>query len=784
MPRKVSDDDVNRGVDDTSVTFKERLAYDKLTFFYLSLPTALIGQLFGALLLAALMLSLVDLYSVVVWLGLSLVMLSYRFYHYLAFKRSSEYGKLADSKLWLHKYYTNVFLNGVVWGSSAILLFPEGNLMGEMVIVVFLFAISFTTMGVLASKRDLLLAYAMVMFLPLILRFFFLDGDAIYTTIAYMVIALMLIVLLISYYFGTVVNNSLKNHQYFVEIKQSHDQLKERFFSLFERAPVGIYYYGPDMKIKDVNAQFLSMHKVEFKNDMLEQNIGSFSNTILVDAHREVFKNRTGSYRGPYSRFSGGDAIYVDLSTVPMIDNDGEVTGGITIIKDITAEVTAKEQMLRSAYYDMLTEVPNRTLLMDKLTGTIERQGSHPGYAALLFIDIDRFKKVNDTYGHNVGDTVIKQVAYRIEQVMGEHEMLARIGGDKFVVLLPELGNDMDGANHRAMEKALEIKRKFVAPVKIANNDYHMSLSAGIALFYGHENSAFDILKRAETAMYHAKNSGRNTVSFYKESMGTVTEEQLIMENELFKALHGSELQVHYQPQVDIESGRVVSAEALARWFHPEKGPVSPEKFITIAEECGMIVELENWIFEYIFKDMKAWSLRAGRFPMHHMAINVSATHFLKPYFVEQFMLMVNKHDLDPAWIELELTESEVMHNVHEAIRRIEQLRAFGITFSIDDFGTGYSSFAYLKQLPVDVLKIDQAFILNMADNHEDAVIVSAIISIAKKFDISVLAEGVENIRVLELLKEMSCDTYQGYYAYKPMPLKELEAVVSGMQEA
>ena len=772
---------LDNGHSETSTSFKERLAYDKLTFFYLSLPTALTGQFFGALLLASLMLTLVDLDSVIIWVTLTLIMLSYRFYHYLAFRRSSEYSKLADAKLWLHKYYTNVFLSGVVWGSSALLLFPAGNLIGEMIIVLFLFAISFTSMGVLASKRELLLAYAVVMFLPLIMRFLFLEGEEIYRTIAYAVIILVLIMLLIAYYFGRVVNNSLKNHQYFVEIKHSHDQLKERFFSLFERAPVGIYYYGRDLKIADVNSQFLSMHKVEFKEDMLGQEIGTFSNTILVDAHREVFKNRTGSYRGPYSRFSEESTIFVDLSTVPMIDNDGEVTGGITIIKDITAEVTAKEQMLRSAYYDMLTEVPNRTLLMDKLSGTIERQGSHPGYAALIFIDIDRFKKVNDTYGHNIGDTVIKQVAYRIEQLIGEHEMLARIGGDKFVVFLPELGSDLDGANHQAMEKALEIKRKFVAPIKIAAKDYHMGLSAGIAVFYGHENSAFDILKRAETAMYHAKNSGRNTVSFYKESMGTITEEQLILENELFKALQGSELQVYYQPQVAIGSGEIVSAEALARWFHPEKGPVSPEKFITIAEECGMIVELENWIFEHIFKDMKAWSKRAGSFPLHHIAINVSATHFLKPYFAEQFMLLVNKYELDPRWIELELTESEVMHNVHEAIRKIEQLRTFGITFSIDDFGTGYSSFAYLKQLPVDVLKIDQAFILNMADNHEDSVIVSAIISIAEKFDISVLAEGVENIRVLELLKEMGCDTYQGYYGYKPMPLKELEAAVSGV---
>lgn len=763
---------------DFSVGFAERLAYDKLTFLYISQPTTLVGQLFGALLLAALLLRRSDLYEITVWLAVSFVMFLYRFYHYYAFRNASEYSKLTKAKIWLHKYYTNVLISGVVWGSSAFLLFPSGDRVGQMTLVLFLFAVSFTSMGSLASKKSLLLLYTMVMFIPVILRLLFLGGDEMSVTLAYVVTALMLILLLIAFYFGRVINNSLRNHQYFVEIKHQHDQLKERFFSLFERAPVGIYYYDRNLKVQDINNQFMIMHKAAFKEDVIDLDLGELKNDRLVDAHREALQNRTGSYRGPYEGFFHDEAIYVDLSTVPMTDNDGEITGGITIIKDITAEVTANEKMLKNAYYDMLTEVPNRTLLMDWMNTAIVKMEFKPGYAALLFLDIDHFKRINDTYGHDVGDTVIKQVALRIEGLIGEREMLARIGGDKFVVLLAELGSDFDAANHYAMEKALDIKRKFVPPITIVGEDYHMTASIGIAMFHGFEGSSFDILKRAETAMYDAKQSGRNTVAVYDESMGLVAEEQLVLENELVKALHGNELQVHYQPQLNVEENGIVSAEALVRWFHPERGAISPEKFITIAEESGMIVELENWIFERIFKEIKQWSQDAGVFPLHHIAINVSAIHFLKPYFVEQFMLLMNKHGIDPSWIELELTEGEVMHNIHEAIRKIQELRSFGITFSIDDFGTGYSSFAYLKQLPVDVLKIDQAFVLNMADNHEDAVIVSAIISIAKKFGLQVLAEGVENERALELLREMSCDTYQGYYAYKPMPLESFRTVV------
>jgi diguanylate cyclase (GGDEF)-like protein/PAS domain S-box-containing protein len=768
----------NQAIENPSISFDERLSYDKLTFFYISLPTVLIGQMAGALLLAALIFGTAELEPLVVWIVLNFVMFLYRFYHYYVFTNESEFNKFHEAKIWLHKYYTNILISGVVWGSSAILLFPEDDLVAQLTIVLFLFTISFTSAGVLASKKDLLLTYVMAMFLPVILRLFFLNVNEMYETYAYIVTALMLITLLIAYYFGGVVNNALSNHQYFIEIKHSHDKLKERFFSLFERAPVGIYYYGPDLQIQDVNMQFQRMHRVEFKEDLIGLSLGTLDNPLLISAHEEVMKKRTGSYRGPYNRLILDDVIYVDLSTVPMLDNNGEVTGGITIIKDITAEVTANEKMLRSAYYDMLTEVPNRTLFLDRLNSEIARMNAAPGFAALLFIDIDNFKKINDTYGHDIGDTVIRQVSYRIEELIEEKQTLARLGGDEFVVLFPSLGKDMDRASHDATEHALNIKRQFLKPIIIAGEEYRLTVSIGTELFHGYDGSAFDVLKRAETAMYHAKKSGRNTISRYRESMGSVAEEQLALENELFKALRNSELQVYFQPQVTIGSGEVRSAEALVRWFHPQKGPISPEKFIPIAEESGMIVELENWIFEEVFKAVRALSERSGGFPLSHIAINLSAIHFLQPHFVEHFMLLMNKHRINPEWIELELTESEVMHNIHEAIRKIEELRGFGITFSIDDFGTGYSSFAYIKQLPVNLLKIDQTFILNMADNKEDARIVSAIISIAKTFGLRVLAEGVENARVLEQLEAMSCDVYQGYYAYKPMPLEALKEMI------
>ena len=768
---------ISQAVDNDAMRFEERLAYDKLTFFYLSLPVALFGQIFGALLLSALQITSVDFYSIGIWLLLSFVMFSYRLYHYYRFKGESEHNKLHNAKSWLHKFYTNVLISGAVWGSSALLIFPEGNLINQMAIVLFLFVISFTSIGVLASKKDLLIGYVTLTFLPIILRFFFLE-DAIYTNIAYIVIALMLIMLFIANYFGSLINHSLSMHQHFIEIKHSQDRLKERFFSLFERAPVGIYYYNKDLVIQDVNAHYRKMNGVEYKEDIIGYDLHETKESNFIEAHESALMNQNGKFRGPFIRPHLNDLIHVELSTVPMLDIEGEITGGVTIIKDVTEEVAAKERITRNSYYDLLTEIPNRTLLMDRLNVQLEKSFVQKGFSALLYIDLDNFKKVNDSFGHNVGDTVLKQVAYKAEEIISGDEMVARIGGDKFAILIPDISRDEKTASNKASETAQLIRSSFIRPLKTAGEDYHLTTSIGIMLFHDGDGSAFDILKRSETAMYQAKKSGRNSVVFYDQSMGVHAKEDLAIENDLHKALKNSEFEMYYQPQVSVSSGKIIGAEALIRWFHPEKGMISPVKFIPVAEKSGMIVELEKWIFEQVIKDIKAWSESTGTFSLDHMAINVSAIHFLQSAFVKDFMELIQKYAVPPAWIQLELTESEIMHNIDEAIRKIEELKSYGIRFSIDDFGTGYSSLSYLQKMPVDVLKIDQSFIFNMDKNRDDAVIVDSIINIAKKFNLTVLAEGVETAESLDYLQALDCDYFQGFHAYKPMKLSDFESAV------
>ena len=777
-PIEIENTNLNEAIENVNIPLSDRLAYDKLTFYYISLPIILFGNLFGALLLSAMQINVVDIYPISIWLLVSLIMFFYQLYHYFKFQNESEEDKLRDADIWLDKYYTNILINGIIWGSAAFLMFPDTNLMNQMLVILFLFAIGFSGMGVLAAKKDLLLTYVLVTYTPLLFRLFFME-DALYIKIAYAILALMLIMVFVAGYYGKVINESLGNRQHFITIKHNHEKLKERFFSLFERAPVGIYYYNKALELEDVNSHFMKMNKVADKDMLIQQNLYTLEdNTQIITAHEDVFKGKTGSYRGPFETLEGNEDIYVTLSTVPMLDTDGHIAGGITIINDITNEVTAKQKMVRNAYYDMLTNIPNRTLLMDKLKSFIAQKQTENDYSSLLFLDIDNFKKVNETYGHDAGDHLLKQIVNRIENTIGNRDFFARISGNKFVILIPSLHADKQKSKNLTNDYIQTLHNSFTQPLSIAGEEYHLSFTVGIVLFTHNDASAYDVLKCAETAMYDAKKNARGSSHFYEKSMSSSSKEELMIENDIHKALKNNELSLHYQPQLDIKTRKIIGAEILVRWKHPTKGYIGPAKFIPIAEESGIIIKLEEWIFDRALQEIKVLSEQMHGFMLDHIAINLSTIHFLQPHFVEKFMLLVKKYQIKPEWINLELTESGVMRNVEDAVQKIKELKAFGFSFSIDDFGTGYSSLSYLKELPVDIIKIDQSFIINMHKDQGDATIVETVVAIGQKFKLKVLAEGVENSDVLKHLTYMKCNYYQGLYAHKPMPFDDFVALL------
>jgi len=493
--KEIEDNDLNKIISNAQASFKERRDYDKLSFFYISLPVMLSGNLLGVLLLSAIQIYVVDLYPIGIWLLVNIIMFIYQSYHYHKFKSETEENKLKYADIWLDKYYTNILIGGIIWGSSAFLLFPETGLINQMIVILFLFAIGFASMGILASKSDLLLTYGLATYSPILLRLFFME-DELYTRIAYVVLALMLIIILIANYYGKIINNALEDRQHFILMKHTHEKLKERFLSLFENAPVGIYYYNEDLELEDINTHFRQMNKAESKEELIGINLHTLNNKNIINEHQTVFEGKTGSYRGPFV-MQDNENIYVKLSTVPMINNDNIIVGGISIINDITNEVLATEKMLRNTYYDSLTNIPNRTLLMDKLKDFISNKRNDKEYAALFFITIDNIKKINEVLGYDIGDNLLKQVVQRVEDFKDNHEIFARVGGDKFVIFSPSLHINKELSEEMATKYTSAIEDYFTDPFNIANEEYYLSFTVSNTLFNDGTISAFNLLQQS-----------------------------------------------------------------------------------------------------------------------------------------------------------------------------------------------------------------------------------------------------------------------------------------------
>jgi len=752
----------------------KRVEYDKLTFFYMSLPYMLLGHILGALLLAALMYGNVDNYSIDIWLLLHVLVTLYRWYHYHLFKRTNEDEKLESSSLWLDRYYTDVLVNGILWGSSAFLLFPSSGLINQAIVLLFLITVGFSSMGLLASKRELLLTYVLVVFIPVILRLFFMEA-MVYQTMAYAGLGLVLLMILAANYYGEVINNSLRAHKDYVDTRHSYQQLKEKFFSLFEQAPVSVFHFDQNVTIEEANQHFVAMVGQRDKGDVVGNPLGHFwQDSSLLKLHKRVLQGFEEAYTGTLQpQTPKSNTVHISLVSIPMHDNHQNVVGGITIINDITPEVQAREALEHLKLHDPLTDLPNRTLLLQHLKTAIDAKLRSDSQGALLFLDVDHFNNINRSYGQKVGDAILKKIGTKLQAILPRDGMVAHIGADAFALLLPTLTEDKQLSRKSVSAFITKLREAFERVVVVGEVNYHISFSVGVTLFDSNVYAPLDLLKQAESAMIKAKSGSRGTVRFYEHDYDRSIQNDLAIANDIYKAIKNNEFSMYYQPQQDLQSGRLTGAEALVRWNHPQRGPISPAHFIPIAEESGAIIELEEWIFDQAFRDIRIMADAFAEFQLNYIAVNVSSQHFLQPNFVKKITDLAREHRVNPSWINLEITESGIMRSIDEAIARIQELKQLGFSFSIDDFGTGYSSLTYLKKLPVDIIKIDRSFVKDADRNEEDRLIVESVIAISQKFGLKVLAEGIDRQETLDYFKKTDCKTFQGYLYYKPLSMDE-----------
>lgn len=482
-----------------------------------------------------------------------------------------------------------------------------------------------------------------------------------------------------------------------------------------------------------------------------------------------------GTWEGEiWDRRKNGQIYPKWLTITALKDNRGKPTEYVAIFTDITERKHAEEEIRNLAFYDPLTKLPNRRLLLDRLHLALLASERSRQYGALLFLDMDKFKSLNDTLGHNIGDLMLIEVAERIKTGIREVDTVARFGGDEFVVLFEDLGDTVEEASQRISLVAEKIRASLAAPFHFQTHVHISSPSIGVSLFQGHALAADDVIKQADIAMYHAKNSGRNRVHFFDPALQHSVEWRAAMESDLRKALSHRQLQLYYQIQYD-NRGQPFGAEALLRWLHPERGMISPAQFIPIAEESGLILDIGLWVAETACWQLAMWR-NNGATRNLILAINVSAQQFKMPNFVESIANIVRAHAIEPERLKLELTESVILHDIDDVVDKMLALQTLGIRLSLDDFGTGYSSLSYLKRLPIDQIKIDQSFVRDIATDANDAMMVKNIIDIALNFQLNVIAEGVETEQQFQFLQQNGCMAYQGYFFGKPLPIDEFEA--------
>ena len=557
--------------------------------------------------------------------------------------------------------------------------------------------------------------------------------------------------------------------------KRNLRQIVERFRSLTELSSDWYWEMDADLRFTYVSegirkvrgiepTSLIGRRRWEADGVVIDENMARHRATL--EAH-EPFRDFVLARRRP-----DGRVTYVNHAGRPIFDDKGVFKGYRGVARDITAKVEAEDTLARLAHFDNLTGLPNRGLLQDRLKRAVARANRAEALLAVMYLDLDQFKEINDSLGHAVGDQVLREAASRLERCLRSTDTVARLGGDEFTILLEEV---------RSVEEVARIAEKLLGAVaaraEIAGHELHLSTSIGITVYPLDGRDADLLMRNADLAMYHAKQEGRNNYQFFSHDMGAQTERRVDLQARLRGALARNEFTLHYQPQVDVRSGAIVGFEALLRWSDRELGPVPPAQFIPIIEDTGLIVPIGEWALHEACRQGKRW-IDAGHGRLN-MAVNLSPRQFRQKDLVRRVSALLAETGFPPECLELEITESTVMHRTEEAATGLRELHALGVQISLDDFGTGYSSLAYLHRFPVTTLKVDQSFVRDIRSDRDDAAIVSTVITLARQLRLKSLAEGVETKAQLSFLRARGCDYYQGYLYARPAPAREIELLLA-----
>ncbi len=690
---------------------------------------------------------------------------------------------LASVQRFLRRYRLLVGLSGALWGTTPWLLGQGADLTREVILAFALAGISAGGVTALAIDSTCVIAFLVPSVLPLILRFLCAD-DQIREVMGAMSLLYLCFMAVSAVRVGRGLHDNLRlEHEAELRgqvLRESEDRLKRAQ----QVAQLGSFDW-------DLAAGVVRWSDQHYRLWGIEPTAGEASVRLFVQGvHPEdrvavrstvLEAARHGQGYDCVHRVCrpDGSEIHVQERAEVVKDAQGKVVRIIGTVQDITARRAAEERIRHLAYYDPLTGLPNRHLLLERLQTTLQPGLASESHGALFFIDLDNFKNLNDTYGHDQGDALLRQVAERIGRCVRPGDMVARLGGDEFVVLLPKLGSDYPEATQPARRIAEDILVALQVPYALPARDYHSTSSIGVALFRTGRTEMEDLLKRADLAMYQAKAAGRDTICFFTPEMQAKATARAALEADLREAVRDGGFEIYLQGQVAAD-GRWIGAEALLRWPHPRRGMVPPGDLIPIAEESGLILPIGQWVLEQACQLLVAW---ADQPALAHLtlAVNVSARQFRQEGFVSEVLAALQRSGANPRRLKLELTESLLLSDVEEAIRKMSALRDHGVGFAIDDFGIGYSSLSYLKRLPLEQLKIDKTFVQDVLVDPNDAAIVHMILALGQNLGLQVIAEGVETEGQREFLSCGGCHGYQGFLFSCPVPAAIFAAGLSAV---
>ena len=702
-----------------------------------------------------------------VWYAAMAAVTAMRVYHAA---RHCQYGKDWSLTRRYRRFRIEVTVTVLLWAFAALFLYPEGDLERQLLLTVIIVGMASGGTVNLAIDRAMANTYVALIMSALTLRLL-LSGDTIHFALAVLSFLYILVFILSTGVLGKILDRGIRQ-------QRELGALQQRFDLISDQAPVGIFYFDTDFNILDCNKSLEKLMGIP-REQILGINLLQLKDKRpLVNLGRVIEQKEVTHYEGPYVLTTRGVEIWVSVVTSPLLDEEGNVVGGIAVVQDKTAEHAAMEKAEFLAYHDSLTGLPNRKLLEDRFKLQIAQAAREKYYSTVLFLDLDRFKQINDTYGHNVGDTLLVETAHRLERVLRQSDTVCRLGGDEFIIFLPMLSKNLEESVDHTMHVAQKIHETLSSPFKIGDQTLYVSTSIGAVVTTGSNVSLEEILRKADIAMYNAKRRGQGQTSFYEEGMDRRLKRIITLEHDLRHAIDRGQLQLHFQPIVRMQNRRVYGAEALLRWRRDDGKLVPPSEFIPVAEESKLIHQIGHWVIENACRYIKKWE-ENGLMNFYYLSVNLSSRQFRHQGFFDEVMRIVEASKIDPRSLKFEITESVLMEQSEHARQIIARFNEAGIGFLIDDFGTGYSSLSYLKQFDFETIKIDRSFIRDILVDSDDVALVRAIVDIAHQFGYSIVAEGVETEDQTRKLEEIEPDIFcQGFFFSPPVEEKKFLEIV------